>query len=247
MLYWLGAGEEKLEEGVFGPVAVVAACGEGFCEEGAVSAVCGFEQSDVGVGGDFPPGLWGEDDEGVVERVEDEGGDGDAVEDTSGSGSVVVVVCAGEAGVEGGDAVVELAEGADAGGSIGVIGSGKESSFATKASEEGAKELEFVESIFGFVESIRRRAEIDGGRDSDDGAELGGCVGAEFACEFKDEIATHGVADEGDGLQPVEVEEVVDDGADVIGESGVIEGGSELLGASAVAHVHADDVASGVP
>ncbi len=74
-----------------------------------MSAVGCFDEGDVGVGGDLCAGLGDETDEGVVECMEDEGGDGDAVEDAGGGGAVVVVVGAGEAGVEGGDAVVEVA------------------------------------------------------------------------------------------------------------------------------------------
>ena len=47
-------------------------------------------------------------------------GDGDAVEDAGGGGAVVVVVGRTEAGVERGDAVVEVAQGAEAGAALGV-------------------------------------------------------------------------------------------------------------------------------
>ena len=57
-------------------------------------------------------------DEGVVDGVEDEGGDGDVLKDAGGGGAVVVVVGTGEAGVEGGDAVIEVAQGVDAGGLV---------------------------------------------------------------------------------------------------------------------------------
>ena len=56
----------------------------------------------------------------------------------------------------------------------------------------------------GLVERVGGGAEVDGGRDSDDGVELGRGVGAEFAGEFEDEVAAHGVADERDGLKAVE-------------------------------------------
>ncbi len=105
----LGVCQEEAEEGVFGPVAVVVGGGVGLGEECAVSAVGCFDEGDVGVGGDLCAGLGDEADEGVVECMEDEGGDGDAVEDAGGGGAVVVVGGAGEAGVEGGDAVVEVA------------------------------------------------------------------------------------------------------------------------------------------
>ena len=118
---------------MFGPVAVVAAAGIGAGEEGAVSAVLGFEEGDVGVGADGGAGFGGEADEGVVEGVEDEGGDADAVEDAGGGGTLVVVVGAVEAGVEGGDAVIELAQGLDVVGTAGVVSTREEDCLATKS------------------------------------------------------------------------------------------------------------------
>ena len=109
------------------------------------------------------------------------GGDGDAVEDSGGGGAVVVVVGAGEAGVEGGDAVIEFAEGADAGGLVGIVGAGEEGGLAAEATEEGAEEFELVEAVDGGVEGVGGGAEVDGGRDSDDGVELGRGGGAEVA------------------------------------------------------------------
>ena len=244
-----GVGEDEAEGGLLGPVAVAGrfGSGAGVGEEGAVATVSGFDEGNVGVGEDSGAGGGGDADERVVERVEDEGGDGDAVDDASGGGAVVVVVGRGEAGVEGGDALVEVAQGVDADGLIGIVGAGKKTGFAAKALEQGAKELEFVDAIEGAVEGVGGGAEVDGGRDADDGVELERGGGAEVAGEFEDEVSTHGVADEGNGLEAVEGAEVAHDGEDVVGEAGVVEGGGEVLGAAAVAHVHADDAAAGAP
>ena len=180
--------------------------------------------------------------------MEDERGDGDAIEDAGGGGAVVVVVGAGEAGVEGGDAVVELAQGADAGGAVGVVGAGEERGLAAEAAEEGAEEFELVEAVMG-----RWSASAEGPRSTAGETPMTEWrwvrrSSAEVAGEFEDEIAAHGVADERDGLEAVlSDEEVAHDGEDVAGEAGVIEGGGEVLGAAAVAHVHADDVAAGAP
>ena len=55
----------------------------------------------------------------------------------------------------------------------------------------------------GLVERVGGGAEVERGRDADDGVELRRGVGAEVAGEFEDEVAAHGVADEGDGLEAV--------------------------------------------
>ena len=235
-------GQEETEKGVLGPVAVVAVGGDCGGEEGTVAAVRGFDEGDVGIGEDGSAGLGDEADEGVVEGVEDQGGDVDTAEDAGGGGAVVVVVRAGEAGVEGGDAVVELAQGADIVGAGGVKGAGEEGGFTAKAFEEGAEEAVLVGTIAGFVEGVGGRPQVHGGRDADDGAELGRSARAQFPRKLEDEVAAHGVADQGDGAEVVAVGEEAEDGEDVGGEAGVVERGGQVLGAAAVAHVHADRV-----
>ena len=183
--------------------------------------------------------------------MEDEGGDGDAVEDAGGGGFVVVVGCGAEAGVEGGDAVVEVAEGGNAGGALGIEGAREEDGLAAEAFEESAEELAFVEAILPLVESGGRGVEIDCGRDADGAAELGWGIGAEVAGELEYEVAAHGVADERDGGELLGIEEEAHDVVDVGGHAGVVERGGEashlVVVAAAVAHVHADDVAAGAP
>ena len=176
-----GVGQNEAQGGVFGPVAVVVVGEVRGGEEGAVAAVFGFEEGDVGVGGDGGAGFGGEADEGVVAGVEDEGGDGDFVEDAGGGGFVVVVGCGAEAGVEGGDAVVEVAEGVDRGGALGVEGAREEDCLAAEAAEESAEEAALVEAVLPLVEGGGGGVEIDRGRDADGAAELGWGVGAEIA------------------------------------------------------------------
>ena len=212
-----------------------------------MAAVGWLEEGDVRVGQDRGAALRSDADERVVDGVEDESGDGDAVDDAGSSGAMVVVVGAGEAGVESGDAVVEVAQGADAGGLIGVVGAREEGRFAAEAAEERAQEFHLVEAVEGAVERVGGGAEVERRRDADDGVELCEGVVVEFAGELEDEVAAHGVADERDGLKAVEADEEAHDGEDVAGEAGVVEGGGEVLGAAAVAHVHADDVGAGEP
>jgi len=236
---------------VFGPVAVVAVRWVGGGEEGAVAAVFGFEEGDVGVGGDGGAGFGGEADEGVVAGVEQEGGDGDFVEDAGGGGFVVVVGRGAEARVEGGDAIVEVAERGDGGGALGIEGAGKENGFATEAAEEGAEEFALVEAVLPLVEGGGGGIEIGCGADADYAAELGWGIGAEVAGQLEDEVSAHGVADKRDGGEVLGLEEEAHDVIDVGGHAGVIERGGEaghlVVLTAAVAHVHADDVAAGAP
>ena len=216
----------------------------------------------MGVGCDLVVGFGGEADEGIVASVEDEGGDGDVVEDAGGGGAEVVVIGGTEAGVKGGDAVVELAERRDAGGALGIEGAGKEHGLAAKALEQSAEEFAFIDAVLGFVESVGGGCQIDCRGDADDGMKLWRCGGTEVAGELENEVAAHGVADEGYGLEVLGGDEVAEDMIDVGGEAGVVEGGGEarhvaaglaasvaaaVAAAAAVAHVHADDVAAGEP
>ena len=87
-----------------------------------MAAMLGLQQRDVRVGVRACGERLGRDaDEGIVERVQDQRGHGDAVDDAGGGGAEVVVLRGGEAGVERGDAVVELAQRADAGGAVGIV------------------------------------------------------------------------------------------------------------------------------
>jgi hypothetical protein len=188
-----------------------------------------------------------EADEGVVERVEDQRGDRDAVEDPRGGGAVVVVVRGLEAGVERGDAVVEVAQGADVGATLRVEDVREEYGFAAEAAQERAEKSPLVETVLPMVETIGGGLEIDRGRDADDATQLRRCVGAEVAGEFEHQVSAHRVANERDGLQLLRSQEEVQHAVDVPGQAGVVERRREALGAAAVAHVHADHVATGAP
>ena len=106
---------------------------------------------------------------------------------------------------------------------VGIEGLREERDLAAKTREAGRGEIDLVEAVLRDVQSVGRGAEIDGGGDADDAAELWRRGGAEVAGEFQHEIAAHGVADKRDGLRPCEREEVAHDGVDIAGEAGVIE------------------------
>ncbi len=213
-----------------------------------MAAVRGFDERDAGVGGDDGAAGGRDADEGVVERVEDERGDGDAGEDAGGGGAEVVVLRALEAGVEGGDALVEVAQGAQAVGAGGVVNVGEEHGLAAEVAGEGAEEVALVDAVGGAVEGVGGGAEIERGGDGGDGAEHCGLgAGAELAGELEHEIAAHRVADERDAAQAEAGGERAHDRGDIAREAGVVERGREGFGAAAVAHVHADDVEAGAP
>ena len=239
--------EDEACGGVLGPVAVIAAGRVRGGQEGAVSAMRRFQQLNAGVRGDGCAGWGCEANEGVVAGVEDEGRDSDAMEDACGRGSMVVVVGVAEAGVEGGDFVVEVAQGVHDCGTVRVKGAGIKKGFTAETFQQGVNEAAFVEAIGGFVQGISGGSEVDGGGDADDGAELRRGVRAEIAGQLENKIAAHAVADQGEGGELVKIEKVAHDGVDVRAHAGVVKGGREALRTAAVAHVHANDVATGVP
>ena len=248
----LSVSQDEAEGCLLCPIAVVVGGTIGRGEEGAVAAVFSFEQGDVGIGCDLVPGFVCEADEGIVAGVEDEGGDDDVVEDAGGGGAEVVVIGGTEAGVEGGDAVVELAERRDVGGALGIEGAREEHGLAAKALEQSAEELAFIDAVVWFVESVGGGSQIDCRGDADDRVKLWRCGGAEVAGELENQVSAHGVANEGYGLEVLGGDEVAKDVIDVGGEAGVVEGGGEarhvsVITSAAVAHVHTDDVAAGEP
>ena len=70
---------------------------------------------------------------GSSKRVKDECRHGDLVDDAGSGGAVVVVVRSGEPGIEGGDAVIQLAQRADSSGEIGIVDVRKECDLAAIA------------------------------------------------------------------------------------------------------------------
>jgi hypothetical protein len=103
--------------------------------------------------------------------VEDEGGDGDASRGRGRRRPEVVVGCAGEAGVEGGDALVEVAQRLDAVGAGGVVDAGKEHGFAAKAFEQGGAEIGARRGGWRADGGRRRRRRDRARGDADDGAQ----------------------------------------------------------------------------
>src|SRR5580698_8396875 len=113
-----GVCEQKAEQGMFSPVAIVAAGSVRLCEEGAVAAMLGLEKRDVRVCLDLFATLGSKPDERIIQRMQDQGRHGDAIEHAGSSSAMVVIICTSKPGVERIDMFVEVAQGADSGGAI---------------------------------------------------------------------------------------------------------------------------------
>ena len=137
-----------------------------------MAAVLGFDESDVRVGGDGGAGGVDQANERIVAGVEDERGNGDAVEHAGGGGAVVVVVRGPEAGVERGDAVVEFAQGVDAGRALRIEDVRKEHGLAAEAIAAARAGIAARRSGSAMCEGVGGGLQVDGGRDADDAAQL---------------------------------------------------------------------------
>src|ERR1019366_7690115 len=155
-------GKDKAEKRGFGPVSVVSPAPVGLCEEGAVATVLSLQQGDVRVGFEGGKCLGRDVDKRIVERVQDQSWDGDAIHNAPGCDTKVVVLRGKEARVERRDTVVELAQGADAGGAVGIERARKEPYLATKALEQVTQEALLVETVLRLMQGSRRQIEING-------------------------------------------------------------------------------------
>ncbi len=93
-----------------GPAAVVLSAAVAFPEKGAVPAVAGLDESQVGIGGDPLAGLGAEPDKRIVRGVNDQTRHGDAIDHIGGGGAGVVVIGAGKPAIERGDPVIKFAQ-----------------------------------------------------------------------------------------------------------------------------------------
>jgi hypothetical protein len=79
-------------------------------KESAVASIAGLHEVNVGIGEKLGPRLRGQANEGIVQGMEDKGGNGDAIYHTGAGGLKVVVVGISKAPVAGNDLVVELTD-----------------------------------------------------------------------------------------------------------------------------------------
>ncbi len=125
--------QKKTQQRMFGPVAVVAAEFVGLREKSAMAATAALDQRDVGIRDDFVAAFGRQADERVVQRMQNQRRHGNAIEHTRSSSAVIVVIGAGEPGVQRSNSIVKLAQGMDSDGAVSIIGTRKENRFATEA------------------------------------------------------------------------------------------------------------------
>ena len=90
-----------------------------------MASVVGFDESNVGVGKNFGPRRRRDADEGIVSSVKDKCRDSDFIYNIGCGSTGIIIRGTGETRVEGGDFVVEVAQGADTSKTTNVEFSGK--------------------------------------------------------------------------------------------------------------------------
>lgn len=141
----------------------------------------------------------------------------------------------------GGDAVVEIVDGADGGEGGGVERAGELAGFGEGFGDEGSEEAVEVETVAWEVEGAGAGGEVDWSGDGDGGGDGG--VGRGFGGVFEGEVAAEAEADEGDGGGAWGG--VGDDEAKVVGGTAVIGLGETVGDAAAGAVVPCEDVPAG--
>lgn len=216
-------------------------------EKSAVTAVVSFDEPDAGVGEELGAGFWSQADEGVVESLQDERGNGNLLDPVGAGSDAVVVVCAGEAAVSRDDVLVEIPQGMNPVEAVGGVESRVELGLVAKVPEQVGEKPACVKAVLRFVHRGGGGNQIHKRRDADDGLEIRRWRGAQLAGQLENQIASHGVADQSEVADKVRAGHFGHDDGDVFGAAGVIDGGRQILAGSATAHIHADNVAAGFP
>src|SRR5271156_1382239 len=207
-----GVCEKEAEKSVLGPIAIVAAVGTGLGEEGAVAAMGGCDQADIGVSLELAATLVGDADEGIVERVEDKRRHRDSIDHTSSSGPIVIIFRSGKAGVECGDSVIKFAQGTNPGCNVLVEDARKQHNLAAIATQQSAKKFHLVKAVLWAMQCVGRGAKIERGRYPDHRTKFWWHRCAEFAGKFEDEISSHRIANQRHRLQSLLRDEEVHHG-----------------------------------
>ena len=186
-------------------------------------------------------------DEGIVEGVDDQRGDGDLRGDAGARSATVVVVRAGEAAVACGDLFVEFADGPHEAYGFRLVDLREELGLALETPHEVAQKMPLVDAVGALVQGVGAGCEICGWADADGREQPFRSRSAEFAGQLEHQIAAHGVSNHGYAAQAVGRCKMVQDRAHIRGQAGVVERWGPVFCAAAVAHVHANDVAAGSP
>src|ERR1700685_849161 len=157
---------------MLGPVPVVAARGVSRGEERAVTAVKCLDIGDVRIRDDDLAALRQDAQKRIVESMQDQRRNGDPIEHTRSGCPIIVVIRSGKAGIERGNAVVELSDRAYPNGSIRIVSVGKQRRLAPEPPKQGMQKLDLLKPVRRGVQRLSRRWKIPPRRDADDGTKL---------------------------------------------------------------------------
>jgi hypothetical protein len=130
--------------------------------------------------------------EGIIGRVQDEGGHRDTVEHMRGCGAVVIIVGSGEAAIERGDPVVKLAQAVDASEAGNVERARKQASLGPQPPIQLPQEILLVQPVARQRQGVGRGREIDRRTDRSHSAKLARTRASPFAGQLQHQIAAHG-------------------------------------------------------
>src|ERR1035438_2506443 len=171
---WRPALLNPLQNRLVQPEAVRAAA-----QESQVAAPFRGVQFDERIGAQRGSGENVEGNEGVVPRLDEQRGHADGVEKADGGLRAVVVLRVAEAEGGGGDAVVDLPDGAEAGEIARLVAAG-----GAEARAHAVDEALLVEAIVGLGDAARASLEVEWRRDTAHSPDERRPGGAEFARQF---------------------------------------------------------------
>ncbi len=167
-------------------------------------------------------------EEGVIERLNHEGGNSDVGEMGVGAGVGPVVAGVGEAVERGGEAVIEFGEGFDFFDIAEVELAGEFLVLLDDLLFEAVHEAGHVDFVLPLAKLQGAGGEIAGCGEGDGGFDLGVDVGALLAKVFENDVSAEAEANEGDALVAL-CDGMIDHVAEVIAHPGVV-GAEEAVG-----------------
>ena len=180
----------------------------------------GFKGKKGALFGDFA-GEAGFGEEGVIERLDHESGDGDVCEVRLGAGAGPVVEGIGKAVERGGEAVIEFGEGLDFFNSGEVDLAGELVSFDDDFLFQAIHEASHVNGVLPLTEEEGAGGEIAGNGEGDSGFDFWVQVRPLFSKILEDDVSAEAEADEGEFLVAFS-DGVMDDGLEVFTDARVV-------------------------
>ncbi len=182
----------------------------------------------MGAGLRFLAGVAGGAEEGVVLRVDEQGGDGDGGQERAAATTFPVVLRVPETVEGGGEAAVELGEGPHFFQSGEIEDFGEPAVLFPDLGTQRFHETCHVERIFGLPEAGGGAGEIAGRGEGDGAADLRVEIASALAEVFQREVAAEAETDEIDPLRRMDAEGMADDDVEIFGLAAVVEGGEAV-------------------